>query len=147
MNTSATSARSPYFFPDIGIHYSGDLNKKYAEKNYFLLKLVAPRPNFSTGMTDSEARVMREHGAYIKDFVNKGTAIIMGPVIDPNGAWGMVVVEAGSEDEVRSFITRDPTVLSNLGFRYEIYPMLRAVSRGTPGVHVTVKKTAILTWM
>jgi uncharacterized protein YciI len=61
------------------------------------------------------------------DYVNKGTVIIMGPVLDPNGAWGMVVVEAGSEDEVRSFITRDPTILSGLGFRYEIYPMLRAV--------------------
>jgi uncharacterized protein YciI len=129
MNKTASSDQSPYFFPDIGIHYAGNLNKKYAEKNYFLLKLVAPRPDFAATMTGAEARIMREHGAYISDYVNKGTVIIMGPVLDPGGAWGMVVVEAGSEDEVRSFITKDPTILSGLGFRYEIYPMLPTISR------------------
>jgi uncharacterized protein len=140
MNQPATSDHSPYFFPYIGIHYAGDLNKNHPEKNYFLLKLVAPRPDFATAMTDAEARIMREHGAYMKDYVNRGTVIIMGPVLDPGGAWGMVVVEAGSEDEVRSFITRDPTILSCLGFRYEIYPMLRSVSRDNRQAPGTVQQ-------
>jgi uncharacterized protein len=140
MNSPATFDQSPYFFPDIGIHYAGDLNKKYPEKNYFLLKLVASRPDFATTMTDAEARVMREHGSYISDYVKKGTVVIMGPVLDPQGAWGVVVVEAGSEDEVRSFVTPDPTILSGLGFRYEIYPMLPAISREKRQVSGTVQQ-------
>jgi hypothetical protein len=35
----------------------------------------------------------------------------------------------GSEDEVQAIIAKDPTTLSRLGFRWEIYPMLRAVVR------------------
>lgn len=99
------------------------------EKKYFLLKLVAPRPTFPADMTDTEARVMEEHVHYLKGFVDKGMVIIMGPVMDPAGPWGVAVVEAGSEDEVRFLISRDPTLLSGLGFRYEVYPMARAMVR------------------
>ena len=99
------------------------------EKKYFLLKLIGPRPDFAATMTEAEKKVMQEHGAYLTDFVNRGTVIIMGPVLDPEGAWGMAAVEVGSEDDARAIIAQDPTVLSGLGFRWEIYPMLRAVVR------------------
>jgi len=99
------------------------------EKKYFLLKLIAPRPTFATDTTEAELQIMQEHGAYLKDYVDKGTVIVMGPVLDPSGSWGVAIVEIGSEEEVRSIIANDPTVLSGLGFRYEIYPMARAVVR------------------
>jgi uncharacterized protein YciI len=92
------------------------------EKKFFLLKLIAPRPTFASDMTDAERRVMQDHGAYLKGYVDKGTVIVMGPVLDPNGSWGLAVVEAGSEDEVKSIIAKDPTVLSAGGFRWEIFP-------------------------
>lgn len=72
---------------------------------------------------------MLAHGAYLKNFVDKGTIIVMGPVLDPKGAWGVAIVEVDSEEEVRSIITKDPTVLSGLGFRYEILPLLKAMVR------------------
>jgi uncharacterized protein len=99
------------------------------EKKYFLLKLGAPRPAFATDMTEADMRVMQEHAAYLKGYVDKGTVIVMGPVLDPAGPWGLAVTEAGSEDEVRAIIAKDPTALSGLGFRWEVYPMLRAVVR------------------
>jgi uncharacterized protein len=97
--------------------------------HYYLLKLIAPRPDFAATMTEAEMRVMQDHGAYLKKYVDKGTVIVMGPVLDPAGAWGLAVIEAGSEDEVRAIIARDPTVLAGLGFRWEIYPMARAMVR------------------
>jgi len=99
------------------------------EKRYFLLKLIAPRPTFPADMTARERQVMLDHGAYLRSYVEKGTVIVMGPVQDPAGPWGLAVVEAGSEEEVRSIVDRDPTILSGLGFRWEIYPMLQAVVR------------------
>jgi len=99
------------------------------ENKYFLLKLVAPRATFPADMTEAEMRVMQEHGAYLKGYVDKGTVIVMGPVLDPKGPWGLAVAEAGSEDEVRAIIAQDPTTLSGLGFRWEVFPMLRAVVR------------------
>jgi uncharacterized protein YciI len=99
------------------------------EKKYFLLKLIAPRPDFATTMTAAEMKVMQDHGAYLIEFVERGSLIVMGPVLDPKGAWGMAVFEAGSEEEVRAIIEKDPTVLSGLGFTWEFSPMLRAVVR------------------
>ncbi len=99
------------------------------EKKYFLLKLLTSRPTFAADMTEAEMQVMQEHAAYLKTYVDKGTVIVMGPVLDPAGAWGMAVFEAGSEDDVRAIIAKDPTTLSGLGFRWEIYPMLRALVR------------------
>jgi uncharacterized protein len=99
------------------------------EKRYFFLKLIGPRPDFATTMTEAETKVMQDHSAYLLEYVKTGMLIVMGPVLDPEGAWGMAVFEAGSENEVCSIIARDPTTLSGLGFRWEIYPMLRAVVR------------------
>jgi uncharacterized protein len=99
------------------------------EKKYFLLKLIAPRPTFATDMTEAELRVMQEHGAYLKGYVDKGTVIVMGPVLDPAGSWGVAILEAGDEAEVRAIIAQDPTILSGLGFRWECYPMPRAMVR------------------
>jgi uncharacterized protein YciI len=98
-------------------------------KKYFLLKLIAPRPTFPADMTEAEQRVMQEHGAYLKAYVDKGAVIVMGPVLDPKGSWGVAIVEVDSEDEVGAITGKDPTILSGLGFRYEIYPMLRVIVR------------------
>jgi uncharacterized protein YciI len=72
---------------------------------------------------------MMDHGAYLRKYVEAGTVMVMGPVLDPAGPWGLAIFETGSEDVVRTIIARDPTVLFGLGFRWEIYPMLQAVVR------------------
>jgi len=54
---------------------------------------------------------------------------VMGPVLDPAGSYGVAIMEVTLEDEIRAIIAKDPTILSGRGFRYEIYPMLRAAVR------------------
>jgi len=54
---------------------------------------------------------------------------MMGPVLEPCRPIGLAVFGVGSEDEVRTITARDPTILSGLGFRWEIYPMPQAVVR------------------
>ena len=99
------------------------------EKHYFLAKLIPPRPSFTAEMNAEERQVMMDHGAYLRKYVEAGTVIVMGPVLDPAGPWGLAVFGANSEDEVRTITARDPTVLSGLGFRWEIYPMPQTVVR------------------
>jgi len=99
------------------------------EKRHFFAKLVPPRPTFTADMDAEERQVMLAHGAYLRQYGESGTIIVMGPVQDPAGPWGLAVFEAGSGDEVRSIVACDPTVLSGRGFRWEIYPMLQAIVR------------------
>lgn len=95
--------------------------------NYFLYKLLPPRPTFPAGMTDAEQAVMNEHVAYWTRQRDLGFAVGFGPVADPASSWGVAIVEAESEQRARDLRAHDPAVLA--GMTAEIYPMPAAVVR------------------
>ncbi len=94
---------------------------------YFFCRLLPPRPTFAQDMTAAEARVMQEHGAYWTDLAEKGTAIVFGPVADPQGVWGLGILRVKDEAEAQSLTANDPVIKAAIGARYEILPMPRAV--------------------
>lgn len=95
---------------------------------YFLYKLVPPRPTFSLDMTDAESAIMGDHVGYWTSLAADGTAVVFGAVADPAGIWGLSVVEAESEPDVRALGDADPAITSGLA-TYEIYPMPGAIAR------------------
>jgi uncharacterized protein YndB with AHSA1/START domain len=97
------------------------------ECRYFVCRLVPPRPSFAIDMSAAEAEMMQQHAAYWSEKLARGVAIVFGPVADPKGAWGLGLVRAADEAEVRSLRDGDPAIRSGFGFSYEILPMMRAV--------------------
>ena len=55
---------------------------------------------------------MGRHAAYWQPFIDSGQMVVFGPVIDGTGYWGLGVVEAQDEAELRAFAARDPAVTS-----------------------------------
>lgn len=94
---------------------------------HFFCRLIAPRPTFPFDMTPEEAAMMGEHGAYWREHLARGTAIVFGPVADPKGPWGLGVLKAPDLAAVQEFERNDPVIKSGRGFKYEILPMLAAV--------------------
>ena len=88
----------------------------------YAYKLIAPRPTFAFDMTDAEAAVMGEHAAYWQELVDRGAAVVFGPVMDPAGTWGLAVVLAGEEAEVRAMGDADPAVTSGVA-TYDVFAM------------------------
>jgi uncharacterized protein len=78
----------------------------------FVFRLKAPRPTFALDMTDEEREIMASHAAYWRALVDAGQMVIFGPVLDSTGSWGLGVVEAEDEDELRAFAAGDPVVTS-----------------------------------
>ncbi|MBV9411980.1 MAG: hypothetical protein JO148_10305 [Acidimicrobiia bacterium] len=76
----------------------------------FVFRLKAPRPNFALDMTDEEREIMGRHAAYWQPLVESGQMVVFGPVLDGTGSWGLGVVEADDEDELRAFAAGDPVV-------------------------------------
>lgn len=93
-------------------------------KQHFFLKLIPSRPTFAFDMTEEERKIMQAHVDYWGSFLDQGKIIVYGPVMDPAGPYGMGVMEAENEEEVKAFTRNDPASGIN---RYEIYPM-RAVT-------------------
>jgi len=96
-----------------------------SDKKNFFLKLNPPRTSFMHDMTDEERSIMQKHVAYWAPFVQNGTVIVLGPVMDAAGGYGIAVVAVDSEEQLKEIIAKDPANGLN---RYEIHPM-RAVTK------------------
>jgi uncharacterized protein len=96
------------------------------EKKIFVIHLLPPRPNFAQSMTEEERNIMQRHSAYWRDLMAKGTVIVFGPVMHPNGFYGLGIVEVDSEDDLKTFMANDP---ANSLSRYEYFPMRAVLPR------------------
>ena len=96
----------------------------------FACRLQAPRPSFALDMTDEERAVMGRHAAYWQPVIESGRMVVFGPVLDSTGSWGLGVVVAEDEDELRRFAANDPAVTSGIA-AMEIGRMLAGFVRGS----------------
>src|SRR5262245_16807111 len=94
---------------------------------FFFCKLNPPRPSFAFDMTDSERAVMEQHSGYFRRLAEEGGALVFGPVADPRGPWGVAIFEAEDEYRMRAITAADPAITADMGFTYEILPMMQAV--------------------
>jgi uncharacterized protein YciI len=90
--------------------------------------LIAPRPTFALDMSDDEREIMGRHAAHWQPLIDSGQMVVFGPVLDDTGSWGLGVVEAEDEDELRAFAARDPAVTSGTA-RMEMGKMLAGFVR------------------
>jgi hypothetical protein len=97
------------------------------EPQYYVIRLLPPRPTFMADMSPEERAMMLEHGAYWRGQLKAGKVIVFGPVADPKGGWGMGVVRVSDESELKRFQAEDPAIRSGRGLSYEILPMVRAI--------------------
>jgi len=91
---------------------------------YFFVKTRNPRPSFHADMTDDERALMQRHVAYWSEKATRGIAIVFGPVMDPNGIYGIGIYEVEDEIEMRALLQADP---ANCLLHYDLLPMVRAV--------------------
>jgi len=96
--------------------------------NHFVYKLIPPRPTFPQDASDAETAVMEQHFGYWRALFDQGNVVVYGPVADPSGTWGLAVVEADTDQEVRALGTADPAVRSK-AFSFEVYAMPTALVR------------------
>ncbi len=91
---------------------------------YFFIRTQNPRPTFHLDMTADERAIMNNHVAYWTEKAERGIAIVFGPVMDPQGVYGMGVYHVKDEVEMRNLLAHDP---ANGLLKYEVLPMARAV--------------------
>jgi len=96
---------------------------------YFHLKLVPPRSTFPFDMSEAEKTAMTEHSRYWQRLAEDQRAVVVGPVFDRKGAYGMAIVETENEAEAEALAAADPVAKANLGFRYEVSDMPSLIIR------------------
>lgn len=80
----------------------------------YACELIPPRPTFMEDMDDEERAVLARHTAYWDRAIQRGTAVLYGPVFGARGTWGLGVFRAGGGAEARAFVEADPAVAAGL---------------------------------
>jgi hypothetical protein len=96
--------------------------------SWYLLRLIAERPDFAYTMTEDEQATMGRHSAYWRRHLDVGTALIFSPVADPAGPWGLCIAQAGDGHGVQELADADPAVTEGVG-HYEILELFSPVIR------------------
>jgi uncharacterized protein len=98
---------------------------------FYFCRLNTPRADFAGTMSVEERTLMGAHAAYWRALQEKQTAVLFGPVGDPAGTWGLVVLECADQAEARRLTANDPVALSGKGFGYDVLPILSANLRNS----------------
>lgn len=93
-------------------------------KVYYTLYLNPPRPTFMQDMSDEERGIMQKHIVYWNNLMSEGKVLAFGPVLDPQGVYGLGIVEVENEEQVKAMISKDPANGLN---KYEHY-LMKAVT-------------------
>jgi uncharacterized protein YciI len=93
-----------------------------AAKAYFV-RIIPPRSTFAQDITDPEKKLMDDHYAYWTVKYNEGVCLLGGPVLDPKGVYGILVIRAATEDDARAIASADPSVKGGLT-RTEVSEMI-----------------------
>ena len=94
----------------------------------FVFRLITPRPSFALDMSNEEREIMGRHAAHWQPLIDSGQMVVFGPVLDDTGSWGLGVVEADNEQELRAFAASDPVVTTGTA-RIELGRMLGGLVR------------------
>jgi uncharacterized protein len=95
----------------------------------FVLRLIAPRPNFAQTLTDAEREIMNSHAAHWQPYLERGKMVVFGPVLTDEDSYGLAVVEADDEQGLLAFAAEDPVVTSGTA-NYEVGRLAAGHVRG-----------------
>ena len=102
------------------------------QRGQFIYVFDPVRPELVTdpyAWTDEDNRIASEHFAYLQRATQEGTVILAGRSLDGEGP-AVVILEADSEQDARSFMESDPFVAGGL-MRARLHPFRAALVRHT----------------
>jgi uncharacterized protein YciI len=86
-----------------------------------------PRPTFMEDSTPEENELMGAHFEYLQRLLAEGKLILAGPSLGP--VFGVIVLEAETEEDARRLIEEDPSVAAGLQTP-ELSPFRASLLRG-----------------
>ncbi len=114
-----------------------------AATGQFLLRIEPIRAGLTLqNMNAEEQRLATQHFQYLKSLFESEKMSLAAQVLDPEGLWGIIIVNAPNREAARALLDADPTVKGKM-FRGEAYPVRvvfeKPAKPESPGVTVDPK--------
>lgn len=91
--------------------------------NYYFCKYLPPRPDFLDTLTAVEADLLMMQRTWQQRLTKDQRIVACGPVLDPNGCYGVALYTIPENEEITAFLADDPMLKAGMG-AYECHPML-----------------------
>jgi uncharacterized protein YciI len=97
----------------------------------FLYRLqLVERLHNEAGWAEIDEEIIERHFEYLKGLTEKGTVVLAGRTLNEDSrTFGIVVFEAGSEDEAYGIMNSDPALVEGI-MKCELFPFYVSLSRG-----------------
>jgi uncharacterized protein YciI len=92
---------------------------------YFFCKFIPPRKDFLKTMSPDEAKLLKAHGEYLQGLLEQGKVVAHGPVVDPEGGFGLSLFDVDDENELSKLMAQDPMIFAGVRARYDTFPMIQ----------------------
>jgi uncharacterized protein YciI len=103
--------------------FSGEALAQAAATGQFLIRIEPTRTGFTLqNMSAEEGRLAAQHVQYLKSLLDSRKLTLAAQVFDPEGLWGIIIVNAPDRETARALLDGDPMVKGNL-FRGEVFPV------------------------
>jgi hypothetical protein len=89
----------------------------------FLLRIEPTRAGFTLqNMTAEEGRLASQHVQYLKSLLDSKKLSLAAQVFDPEGLWGIIIVNAPDRETARALLDGDPMLKGKM-FRGQVFPV------------------------
>src|ERR1700760_4905717 len=96
----------------------------------FVLRLIAPRPNFAQTLTDAEREIMNRDAAHWRPYLERGDMVVFGPILTEDDSYALGVGEADDEQPLPDFAAQAPVGTTGAA-GFEVGRMAAGHVRGT----------------
>ncbi len=85
-----------------------------SDRQHFYAIIKPYRKDFITNPKDEEDKIMSDHFHYLKSLLKQKKLFLAGPTLIPEDPFGVIILEAETEEEARKLLEDDPSIKAKI---------------------------------
>jgi len=99
------------------------------EKNYYYAVIRPYRQDFIINPKEEEEQIMSDHFLYLKSLLEQQKLYLAGPTLIPEDPFGLIILEADTEEDARNLLENDPSVKAGIQKIADFRPIRLSLTR------------------
>jgi len=99
------------------------------KSNHYYVIIKPHRQDFITNPKENEDKIMEDHFYYLKSLLKQKKLYLAGPTLISEDPFGLIILEAESEEEARELLENDPSVKAGIQEIVDFRPIRLSLTR------------------
>jgi len=99
------------------------------EEQYFYAVIKPYRQDFIINPKEEEEQIMSDHFLYLKSLLEQQKLYLAGPTLIPEDPFGLIILEADTEEDARNLLENDPSVKAGIQKIADFRPIRLSLTR------------------